>query len=245
VTLAPPPFAVDAAVGVPETWLPAGLLTRLPGAVARAPWTTRCEVVTWLHPVEAAAAGLVPEPIRPEKVALVAWALVRYADTPVGPYSEIAATVIPADADANGVGHIPFIVVDSLPSIVGGRVNWLLPKSLGRFEWSPDAAAVTITPEEPAAPAWSMTVRVSGNTTGDTTGDEAAATDVSLPNRLRQVAADGRVGRLESTLSGSLRPVTIEVDAHAEGPLSMLLQTGRHDGSLLRDCRFEVGPLTD
>lgn len=238
MTLADHRFPVEAAAGLPETRLPEGLLARLPDSVAPAPWRTCCDVVTWLHPVDAAAAELFPPPIRPREAALVAWALVRYAETPVGPYSEIAATVIPADEEANGVGHIPFIVVDSLPSIVGGRANWLLPKSLGSFDWSPEPAIVNIEPEEPATPWWSMVVSVRAD-------ESAAPTDISLPNRLRQASIDGHVGRLESTLTGSLRPATVEVMGKADGPLSALLRPGRYDGSQLRDCSFDVGPLTD
>jgi hypothetical protein len=47
------------------------------------------------------------------------------------PLSHRHLALIPDGGD--GYGHIPFIVVDLLPSIVGGRVNWLLPKALARF----------------------------------------------------------------------------------------------------------------
>jgi hypothetical protein len=229
------PYAVTDAVGLPETRLPEELLARLPADVAAAPWHTRdCTVVTWLHPVPAEALEAFPEQIRPASVALVAWALVKYGDTPVGPYSEIAATLIPDGGD--GYGHIPFIVVDSLASVVGGRANWLLPKALARFEWSADGMAVTATSEQPASPAWTISLTV------EPTGDAAA---LSVPNHVQQVSTAGAVRQFDGELSGQMSPATVVVDGRADGPLVTLLAPGRYDGSILRDCEFDVGPLND
>jgi hypothetical protein len=228
------PYAVTAAAGLPETHLPETLLSQLPDTVAGAPWHTRCQVATWLHPVSDAGLEAFPDAIRPDSVALVAWALVRYADTPVGPYSEIAATLIPGEGD--GYGHIPFIVVDSLPSIVGGRTNWLLPKALARFAWSEGGHTVTASSHEPATPAWSISARItpSGN-----------ATTLSIPNHVQQVSTDGVVRRFDGTLTGSMTAATIEVEGHADGPLAALFTAGRYDGSIMTDCEFDVGALND
>jgi hypothetical protein len=188
--------------------------------------------VTWLHPVDATALDAFPDPIRPERIALVAWALVRYDETPVGPYREIAATLIPEGGD--GYGHIPFIVVDSLPSIVGGRTNWLLPKALARFESSEDGHVVTATSDQPADPAWSITVR------HQAAGESSPLT---IPNHVQQVSIDGAVHRFEGEMSGTMTGATVDVDGHADGPLSALFKPGRYDGSVVTDCRFDVGPL--
>jgi hypothetical protein len=111
-----PPYDVRIAAGLPETVLPEAVAARLPASVAPAPWLTRdCQVISWLHEFDTAALEAIPEGARPEGAAIVAWALVRYGDTPVGPYSEIAATVMAADPD--GYGHIPFIAVDSEASV--------------------------------------------------------------------------------------------------------------------------------
>jgi hypothetical protein len=136
--------------------------------------------------------------------------------------------------EAGEYGHIPFIVVDSLPSIVGGRVNWLLPKALARFEWSDDGLAVTASADEPAEPGWEITVRCSPS------GD---ATPTTLPSRVAQASTDGVVGRADGDMSGSLTAATVEVDGHADGPLGALLRPGTYDGALMSDCSFEVGPL--
>jgi hypothetical protein len=225
-------YAVTEAAGLPETRLPDDLLTRLPAAVAGAPWHTSCQVLTWLHPLDDAAIEVFPDAIRPESLAMVAWALVRYTDTPVGPYSEVAATLIPNGGD--GYGHIPFIVVDSLPSIVGGRANWLLPKALSRFDWSEDGRSVTATSDQPAEPAWSMTVSFQ---------QPGGGSPVAIPNHVEQVTTDGVVRRFDGTINGNLAGVKIVVEGHADGPLAALLRPGSYDGSIMTDCEFDVGPL--
>jgi hypothetical protein len=227
------PYPVTTAAGLPETELPDSLVKQLPATVAPAPWNTRCDVVTWLHPVGPEAVTAFPAAIRPAAVALAAWSLVRYAETPVGRYDEIALTLFPDGGD--GYGHIPFIAVDSLPSIVGGRANWLLPKALASFEWSEDGHSVTIRGSAPATPAWSISVRHTP------AGDPTA---LAVPSRVEQVSTDGRIGRFEAELNGSLASTMIEVDGHADGPLAAMLQPGRFDGSAMTGCRFDVGPLT-
>lgn len=225
-------YDVTQALGLPETLLPDALIGRLPSSVAAAPWLTSCEVVTWFHPLDDDALTALPEPVRPAGIAMVAWALVRYDETPVGPYSEIAATLIPADGSEHG--HIPFIVVDSLPSIVGGRVNWLLPKALASFAWSADGRSVTVASEQPASPAWSISVQVA------VTGDAAP---IEMANHVQQVSTDGTVRQFDGQISGLVRGASIEIDGHADGPLALLLRPGRYDGSVMSDGHFDVGPL--
>ncbi|HEX3823614.1 MAG TPA: acetoacetate decarboxylase family protein [Mycobacteriales bacterium] len=226
-------YAVTAAAGMPETELPDSLLEQLPATVAPAPWNTHCDVVSWLHPVGPEAVVAFPAVIRPAAVALAAWALVRYRETPVGPYQEIAVTLFPDGGD--GYGHIPFIAVDSLASIVGGRTNWLLPKALASFDWSEDGRAVTIRGSAPATPAWSISVR-------HAPADDP--TPFAAPSLVEQVSTEGLVGRFEAELNGALTATTVEVDGHADGPLAALLRPGRFDGSAMSGCRFDVGPLT-
>ena len=212
------PYPVTAAAGLPETQLPPSLVERLPDSAPPAPWRVRCLTVTWLHALDDGQ--------------LVAWALVRYDDTPVGPYSELAATLLPSDRD--DYGTIPFIVVDSLPSIVGGRANWLLPKALAGFTWSPATHSVTVSAGEPAAPAWTaeITVQPSGD-----------ASSLTVPNRLCQATLDGQQRTFTGELTGQYRSAKVTVAAQAEGPLAAFLKSGTYDGGLMSDCDFEVGPL--
>lgn len=229
------PYDVATAGGLPETVLPQTLIDRLPPSVAPAPWVTKdCLVVSWLHEVDDTALELlIPQSVRPLGATIVAWALVRYGETPVGPYSEIAATILAADPE--GFGHIPFIVVDSETSIVGGRANWLLPKALADFEWSADGLAVSIAAREPAAPAWRMSIQVAP------TGE---STPLALPSRVQQASTEGWVGRFEGEMSGQMRSAKVTVEGKADGPLASLMTSGEHDGTTLTGATFDVGPLT-
>jgi hypothetical protein len=227
-----PGYSVIDAVGLPETTLPSALVQLLPENSAPAPWRTHCRVITWMHAASPAAIEAFPAPIRPAGVALVAWALVRYERTPVGPYNEIAVTLLPDGGD--GYGHIPFIAVDSYPSIVGGRANWLLPKSLARFVWTADGLSANATADAPTKPGWSITVNAAP------TGDPA---QTSIPSNVKQVSRAGAVRRFSGTMAGRMQPASVKVEGVAEGPLAALLVPGQHDGTLLADCKFEVGPL--
>ena len=225
-------YEVTDAVGLPETHLPPALLQLLPHKVAPAPWRTQCQVVTWMHPVTPAALEAIPAAIRPAGIALAAWALVRYDQTPVGAYNEVAVTLLPDGGD--GYGHIPFIAVDSYPSIVGGRKNWLLPKSLARFVWSEDGLSANVTADAPAKPGWSITVSVSP------AGDPTA---LAIPSNVQQASTGGAVRKFTGTMAGSMQPASVNVDGVAEGPLAALLVSGSYNGTLLTDCTFDVGGL--
>jgi hypothetical protein len=224
-------YPVSEAVGVPECDLPADLAARLPASVAVAPWNVTGSVISWTHEVDDTARAVYPNAIRPDRVALAAWALVRYADSPVGPYDEIALTLL---GDGGVRGHIPFIAVDSLPSIVGGRANWLLPKVLGRFEWTPDGCGVTVHGEQPETPPWTMSV--SWRTTGE-------SVEVSLPNDMQQVSRTGDVGWFDGAITGEVVPALVTVEVHATGPLGSVARSGRFDGGVMAPCRMRFGPL--
>jgi hypothetical protein len=222
---------VSDAVGLPECALPAELAARLPASVAPAPWDVAGSVVSWTQEVDESACALYPDAIRPDRVALAAWALVRYDDSPVGPYDEIALTLI---GDDGGRGHIPFIAVDSLTSIVGGRANWLLPKVLGAFEWAPDGSGVTVRGEQPDQPEWWLTL------SWQATGESA---EVSLPNDLQQVSRTGDVAWFDGAIAGEVSPAVVTVEAHATGPLGSVARSGQFDGGVMRPCRMRFGPL--
>jgi hypothetical protein len=74
---------------------------------------------------------------------LASLALVRYDATPVGPYYELLISpgilwhVIPA-------GFISDILVDSVPSWLGGRSLWGLPKVLADFTWTVNSQTQTV-----------------------------------------------------------------------------------------------------
>ena len=64
----------------------------------------------------------------------------RYHESPVGPYTEVFA----ARLDARRLGlHVPFMAVDSEPSLRGGRRHWALPKTMAAFAREPRGFAAT------------------------------------------------------------------------------------------------------
>lgn len=221
---------ISDAAGTAETQLSAGFVERLPATAAAAPWRTRCALTVWWHRPRRETAEVLPAALRDLPIAVVLWTLVRYTETPVGPYDEIAAVV--SFRGRNPV-HIPFITVDSPASIVGGRANWLLPKALAGFEW--DGLGATVTPVEPADPAWALETRVSRSRLG---------LPLIAAYQVQQVsAADGRPRRFGARMSGLAHPARVRVEGSAAGPLEALLRTGDHRGFHVDHGRFAAKPL--
>jgi hypothetical protein len=117
--------AVGAVPGLPETAVPASLLDRLPATSPPPPWRLHTRAVVWL-------AGGRPEPAPAGAWPVTVGAVVAYLDGPVGPYREVFAGLLLRRLGVPAV-HVPFIAVDSLPSLRAGRVHWRLPKALAAF----------------------------------------------------------------------------------------------------------------
>ncbi|EXG79657.1 acetoacetate decarboxylase family protein [Cryptosporangium arvum] len=127
---------------VPESLLATDVV--LPESSAPAPWRTKIDAAFWWHraspdaaaqlPVELRALGTIP-------VTLVAF--VRYRESPVGPYSEVFASPVLLRQWPVPPLHVPFIAVDSLASVHGGRVNWALPKAVASFTWGSSSIAAS------------------------------------------------------------------------------------------------------
>jgi hypothetical protein len=122
---------------VPESVLPPSVV--LPASTPSAPWKTRVDAVLWVHRAAASAASHIP--FRGPFVPVTVAAFVRYLDSPVGPYSEIFASPVLLRRWPVPPLHIPFIAVDSVPSVHGGRTHWALPKTLATFDWSSSGVA--------------------------------------------------------------------------------------------------------
>lgn len=234
-----PPVADLAQVeGVPECALGDALEARLPPASAAAPWETRVQAVMWLHPATGAAAGLLPERLRAERtLPLTIGAFIRYLDTPVGAYSEILASPLLLARAPMPASHVPFIAVDSLPSIHGGRANWSLPKTLGAFEWSaePDALgrrAFRVRGEGAHGPvAWSVSAEVT---------PRRRRLPLRFPLRDVQLTPDGRELDIPIRLAGSGQLATVEV--RTDGPtLPSWLRPGRHHALVIPQARMTFG----
>ena len=61
--------------------------------------------------------------------------LVRYRDSPVGPYDELLWASANHPSPAGPRPQVQQIVVSSEASVRWGRRNWGIPKGLARFEW--------------------------------------------------------------------------------------------------------------
>jgi len=127
--------------GPPETALRREDVATLPASAPAAPWRVTARALFWTdRPDDRARSAL--EAVVPEEVSVGATpiatlgALIQYLDTPVGRYSEIMGAVV-YRRGRTVFTHIPFIAVDSPASVVGGRTNWALPKTLASFDGQP------------------------------------------------------------------------------------------------------------
>ncbi|CAF1400424.1 unnamed protein product [Rotaria magnacalcarata] len=86
-----------------------------------------------------------PDPIRsPFCGGMGGMLLVRYTDSPVGPYDELL--FIPGYYQFRDKNYyrISQIYVSSIDSVVNGRRNWNVPKKLARFCWTDNDTCVKI-----------------------------------------------------------------------------------------------------
>jgi len=216
--------------GVPETLLGPALLSRLPANLAPAPWTARCQAVIWGCRGGAAATEALPPTLRTGRARAVIGGLVRYTETPVGSYDEVFGIVVGTDG-RRPWGSVVFMAVDSETSLVGGRSNWAMPKTLASFTGSPDTG-MTATGVEAS---W----RVSAT---------PHALGLSLPYRskgtARQEFPDGvaRDSRLEGRFR--MRPAIVSVEVESAGSLPTWLRPGRHLGGVSPEMTFTLGEPT-
>lgn len=191
--------------GVPETILSSALLAELPDGVAPAPWRARARGMFWWQrlrgPARDAAAGALPPALGDVTVRAAAGALISYADTPVGRYHEIIGLIV-ARHGARLIVHVPFIAVDSRASIVGGRANWALPKTLVDFTGEPDSGT-TMTA---SAAGWRVTAAAHGRGIALPFAAPAVASVV-------QLGPDGDLWTSFSSAHGRSRLARIDVSA--------------------------------
>lgn len=203
---------------LPESRLPVALLARLPASTPEPPWDCRVQAVVWVQrapsplPSDARFAGRVR--------AAAVGAVVDYLDSPVGPYREVFVGQL-LRGTALPVLHVPFIAVDSLASVHGGRAHWALPKTVADF--SGDAGA---------GQAWAY-----GD--GWSVGVQARPRGPRLPLRgPLSSQQDGRRALVQ--LRGRARLAAVQVEAH--GPtLTGWLGTGTHAG-VVAEGRMVVQP---
>jgi Acetoacetate decarboxylase (ADC) len=216
---------LTAVPGLPETALASELADRLPERVPPAPWRLRSDAVVWLaRPGARASAGL-PEAVSAARLVASGGGLVRYAETPVGAYAEAFAVGVVLLAGRPAV-HVPFMAVDSEPSVVGGRANWSLPKVLAGFEPSEGV------PGRARGEGWAIAAR-------------ARPIGPALPFRARlplvQEWPDGSLRRASARVRGRTRLARVSVEASGSPELGTWLRGGNRLGLLVEDAVGVLG----
>jgi hypothetical protein len=204
-----PREALAGVPGLPETLLPVDVLDRLPAGTPPPPWSFTVRAIVWCQ--RAAVPSPVPSAYRRRILPVAVGAVVEYLDSPVGPYREIFVG-LPLRRLGRPAVHVPFIAVDSLPSLQAGRAYWSLPKTLASFSGTGDRTAVT-------GPSWAVDVAV-----------RTLAPPLPLAAPVL-TAQDGRSAR--ATVRGSVRPAVVRVSAGGT-TLTGWLGEGTHAGFLAR-----------
>ena len=214
--------------GIPETAVGPELLDQLPRSAPPAPWPLELRALLWAAwPTAGAARSLRPSLSRGSRVLLGGGGFVRYLDTPVGPYGEaLAATLLLRGRRASV--HVPFMAVDSAASVVGGRANWSLPKTLADFEGHPGADDTV------SARGDGWAVRASARPLGPVLPLRAGIT-------LTQEWPDGTIRRARGRLSGRARLAVVSVRASGGAELEAWLSSGRRLGVILEEARGTLG----
>ena len=216
--------------GVPETALSEALVASLPNNQSAAPWECHCTAVVWVDRGGRAAAAALPPALAGSPALAVAGGFVRYTDTPVGPYDEVLG-VVGSRTGLRPWGNVALMSVDSMPSLVGGRTNWAMPKTLARFDGEPaHGRSMTGTGDDQLPWTVSATPRVIG-----------LGVPVRAKGTARQQFSDGRVGESLLTLAGRARPAIVTVSVSSAGPLATWLRSGLRFGAVIEKATITLG----
>jgi len=215
---------LQAIAGVPESELPDADAARLPDASAPAPWATVLDAVVWFHRAAPDAAGRLPETRGRRTLPLTVGAMIRYRDTPVGPYHEVLGSPVLLAEWPLPAAAIPFIAVDSAASVHGGRANWQLPKALARFAWP-----------ESTASGFELDAEGAGWSVHATVHPRPRALPVAAVVRTRQGAQ-----AFTTRAQGRARVASVDVETRGT-TLPGWLRSGRHPALVLEGARVDVG----
>jgi hypothetical protein len=148
----------------------------------------------------------------------------RYDESPVGPYRELAIGQ-PAHLGARLGLCITTMVVTSVDSRLGGRVNWGFPKEMGTLVWLDEGDDRVLRWEER-----DIVVRAS---------PVGPPLPVLLPLRALQRRADGLVS-IRGHARGRGRVARVDVEVPEDDPLAGL--AGRHRGLMIAGMRLVMNP---
>jgi hypothetical protein len=148
----------------------------------------------------------------------------RYDESPVGPYRELAIGQ-PAHLGARLGLCITTMVVTSVDSRLGGRINWGFPKEMGTLVWLDEGDDRVLRWEER-----DIVMRAS---------PVGPPLPVLLPLRALQRRADGLVS-IRGHARGRGRVAHVDVEVSADDPLAAL--AGRHRGLMIAGMRLVMNP---
>ena len=223
--------------GTPETALRPDELASLPGFAAPAPWRVVARTLFWSARPDATARAAIREVVPAELLEgavpiITIGGLLSYQETPVGEYSEVIGIVV-FRRGRSVFAHVPFIAVDSPASVVGGRTNWALPKTLARFTGRPGEPGGMVA----AGETWRVRA-------------EASPGRVPLPlitphlPPVVQIGPGGRRFAVRPRGHGTMRPVRVEVSVAGRPSLRDWLPSGRRIGVLGTPLTASLGPAT-
>jgi len=177
------------------------------------------DAIIWVHRAAPGAENELPRALRGRRtVPVTVGALISYRETPVGPYREVLGSPVLLAEWPLPASSVPFIAVDSIASVQGGRVNWQLPKTLARFTW----------PVHAEGEGWSVRATVRAR---------RRAFPVRATLRTRQTADTAFTSRARARA----RLASVEIETQGAGPPGWL-RSGRHAALLLQGARVTVGP---
>lgn len=216
--------------GVPETALAEDLIARLPENLAPAPWDARCSGLVWHGRGGRSARTAFAPALRNSRALASIGGFVRYAETPVGTYDEVFGLVASADG-VKSWGTVSFMAVDSEASLVGGRTNWSMPKTLAEFEGEIG--------NKQTISGWSEgPVRWRIEATPTRVGPRIKVRS-KMPTR--QEFPDGDVRDSHMTARAVIRPALVRVEVVSDGPLASWLKPGLHLGAVIESAEFTLG----
>jgi hypothetical protein len=206
------------------------LLATLPPNDSEAPWTVNCSAVIWtVRPTREATESL-PPALRGRRGVVVLGGLVRYLETPVGPYDEVFGMVL-SGYGRRPVGSVTFMAVDSPRSLVGGRTNWAMPKTLAAFQGGIGSGETVVASGQDSL-GWRVSAR-----------PRVVGPRVPVRSRAvtRQEFPGGIVGDSPLEARGKARPALVDVEVESDGPLASWLRPGKHIGAVVEGVTFTLG----
>ena len=222
------------AAGVAECELDESTIDTLPANNAPAPWVGGGHGIIWGKKIDGAMRerlhDVVPEVIRTGAQPIgVGGFLLFWDDTPVGPYREIGAIVV-FRSGWSVFGHVPFIAVDSPASLVGGRDNWAIPKTLATFTGDPGRDETA----EVDGPGFAIRTRQHASRLIVPTFAPKVAT-------LVQARPDGTALATRPTVRALVRPARVDVTIEAGPALTDWVPSGRCRGVVAPAIRMGTG----